>query len=98
MRTELPASPSSPSRLQGKRVAMVLFSYYPSDPRPRRAAEALVNEGMSVDLICLADRHDPHRETLKGVDILRVPLERRRSGRLTYVFQYLSFILISFAL
>src|SRR3954465_4851253 len=40
------------SRLHGKRVGMVVFSSYPSDPRPRRAAEALVKEGMLVDLVC----------------------------------------------
>src|SRR5882724_736773 len=27
-------------RLRGKRAAVLLFSYYPADPRPRRAAEA----------------------------------------------------------
>jgi hypothetical protein len=32
------------------RIASVLFSYYPADPRPRREAEALVEAGMSVDV------------------------------------------------
>src|SRR5688572_4205129 len=32
-------------RLRGKRVAMLAFSYYPLDPRPRRTAEALADEG-----------------------------------------------------
>src|SRR6266478_5008495 len=38
-------------RLRGKRAAVLLFSYYPADPRPRRAAEALVMEGVTVDLV-----------------------------------------------
>jgi len=76
---------------------MVLFSYYPPDPRPRRAAETLVNEGMSVDVICLKDtRAEPTREIVNGVDVLRVPLKRRRGGILSYVLQYSAFLLASF--
>ena len=75
---------------------MVLFSYYPIDPRPRRAAETLVKEGMNVDVICLMEAgRDPKREKLNGVDILRVPLKRRRGGIFAYAFQYLAFLLIS---
>jgi len=75
---------------------MVVFSYYLMDPRPRRAAEALVNAGMHVDVICLREaKADLRRETFNGVDILRVPLQRRRSGAFGYVFQYLAFLLIS---
>jgi glycosyltransferase involved in cell wall biosynthesis len=73
---------------------MVVFSYYPADPRPRRAAEALVKEGMSVDLICLRESGiEPTHETLNGVAIRRVPLRRRRRGPLGYVFQYVTFLL-----
>ena len=85
-------------RLRGKRAAMVVFSYYPADPRPRRAAEALVKEGMSVDLICLrAAGRDARRETAHGVDVLRLPLERRRGGAAGYVLQYAPFVLASLA-
>jgi len=84
------------SSLRAKRVAMVMFSYYPMDPRPRRAAEALANEGMHVDVICLKETGaDPKREIFNGVDILRIPLQRRRTGPVGYVFQYVAFILIS---
>src|SRR4030095_1623208 len=82
--------------LRGKRVAMVLFSYYPSDPRPRRAAEALAYTGMAVDLICLReDPRDPKFDSLNGVEIRRVPISRRRGGKLGYLYQYLAFLLIS---
>lgn len=80
-------------RLRGKRVAVVLFSYYPSDPRPRRAAETLVKEGMDVELICLREAGtDAKREMVYGVDVRRVPLRRRRGGALGYAIQYLSFL------
>jgi glycosyltransferase involved in cell wall biosynthesis len=89
----------SVTALPGKRAAVVVFSHYPSDPRPRRAAEALVQQGMSVDVICLKhSQDDPTREVFNGVNILRVPLQRQRGGKFTYMFQYSAFILISFLL
>jgi glycosyltransferase involved in cell wall biosynthesis len=79
--------------LRGKRVAVVLFSYYPADPRPRRAAEALVREGMKVDLICLREAGtDAKLEMVNGVDVRRVPLRRRRGGVLGYLLQYGTFL------
>lgn len=83
------------SPLAGKRVAMVTFSPYPFDPRPRRAVDVLVKEGMSVDLVCLADGKGPRRESLHSVEVSRVPLKQRRGGKLTYAYQYSAFILIS---
>jgi glycosyltransferase involved in cell wall biosynthesis len=81
--------------LAGKRAAMVMFSFYPDDPRPRRAAEALVREGMKVDLICLAAKGAPRRESLGLIDVVRVPLKKQRQGKLGYLYQYCAFILMS---
>jgi glycosyltransferase involved in cell wall biosynthesis len=87
---------SDKGALRGKRVAMVLFSYYPSDPRPRRAAEALADAGMDVELICLReDPEDLKFDSLNGVEIRRVPISRRRGGILGYLYQYLAFLLVS---
>lgn len=91
-----PSMPGADMQLRGKRVAMVMFSHYPADPRPRRAVDALVNEGMQVDLVCLADGDASTREILNGIEVLRIPLKRRRGGKLAYVYQYSAFILISF--
>jgi glycosyltransferase involved in cell wall biosynthesis len=78
---------------------MVLFSYYPSDPRPRRAAEALADFGMTVELICLRENpQDPKVDACNGVDIRRVPIARRRGGILGYLYQYLGFLLVSSAI
>lgn len=74
---------------------MVMFSFYPEDPRPRRALEALVREGMLVDLICLRGEASPAGEVRRNVDVFRVPLKRRRGGLLAYLYQYAAFILIS---
>lgn len=78
---------------------MVLFSYYPSDPRPRRAAEAFADAGMLVDLICLREGpQDAKFDKLNGVEIRRVPISRRRGGILGYLYQYLAFLIISSAI
>jgi glycosyltransferase involved in cell wall biosynthesis len=75
---------------------VVLFSYYPADPRPRRAAEALVDEGMKVELICLRETAtDPEYEVINGVAVRRVPLRRRRGGPAGYVLQYVSFLALA---
>lgn len=80
--------------LRGKRAAVLLFSHYPSDPRPRRAAEALVNAGMQVDLICLRENAaEPKREVVGGVNLLRIPLRKRRDGKLSYILQYSAFLI-----
>ena len=88
------SSPEHGLGLQGKRVAMVTFSSYPADPRPRRAADALLNEGMTVDLICLADDNEPKREVSGGLNILRLPIKHRRGGKFSYAYNYSAFILI----
>jgi len=87
-------SPAYP-RLAGKRVAMVTFSAYPFDPRPRRAIDALVGAGASVDLICLRDEKAPSRELREGIRILRVPLKHPRRGKMEYALRYGAFITVS---
>jgi glycosyltransferase involved in cell wall biosynthesis len=77
---------------------MVVFSPYPADPRPRRAADALLKEGMRVELICEGDGKSPKREMLDKLEIIRIPIQRRRGGALSYAYQYSAFILISAAI
>jgi glycosyltransferase involved in cell wall biosynthesis len=96
--SRIPGSPG-PAALRGKRAVVVVFSHYPSDPRPRRAAEVLVQLGVHVDVICLKqDKYESRREIYKGVSIRRISLKRRRGGKLSYVFQYSAFLLSSFVL
>jgi glycosyltransferase involved in cell wall biosynthesis len=77
---------------------MVVYSSYPVDPRPRRMVEALVNQGMEVDLICVGDKSVPKHETVKGFNIRRIRVTRRRGGSLAYAYEYSAFILISAAI
>jgi glycosyltransferase involved in cell wall biosynthesis len=71
---------------------VVAFSHYPADPRPRRAAEALIREGMEVDVVCLRDAGAPARERVNGVRVLRLPVPRSRGGAVTYVLEYAAFV------
>jgi glycosyltransferase involved in cell wall biosynthesis len=96
---QLNASAVHSSPLVGKRVVAVVYSSYPADPRPRRAAESLVKEGASVEVICLKETEEELRhELFNGVDVTRVPLKHRRGGKLDYLLQYGSFILLSSAI
>jgi glycosyltransferase involved in cell wall biosynthesis len=97
--TRLPVASPVTLRLTGKRVAAVVYSSYPADPRPRRAAEALAKEGATVEVICLRETgEDPRRDSFNGVDITRIPMKHRRGGKLSYFVQYGLFILLSGAL
>mgnify|MGYP005725326161 CR=1 FL=1 len=79
-----------------KRVLMTTFSYYPRDPRVVREARALVDAGMHVDVICLRDPGMLKKVNLDGVNVFRVDLERKRAGKLRYIWQYFRFFLKSF--
>ena len=77
---------------------MVVFSSYPADPRPRRAVEAFLKEGMHLDLICEADEKLPKREKRDGLEIFRLPITHHRGGKFFYAYQYSAFILLSASL
>jgi glycosyltransferase involved in cell wall biosynthesis len=84
-------------RLRGMRAAVLLFSHYPADPRPRRATEALAAQGVNIDLICLRDGNsEPAHQTYGNINVTRVGLKRHRAGRLAYIAQYAAFVLITF--
>jgi len=91
-------SDSESSGLVGKRMAVVSFSAFPGDPRPRRAAEAFAEAGVSVDVICLKEAGASRKDTFKGIRIDRIGIEKSRHSKLGYVFQYCLFILIAFAM
>jgi len=89
--------PTGPANgLKTKRAAVVLYSYFPADPRPRREAETLAGVGMEVDLICLRELPtDAKSETVNGINVRRISLPRRRDSRFTYLLQYGSFTFLA---
>lgn len=93
-----PATDAPRARLAGKHAAMVVFSPYPFDPRPRRAADALLKEGMTIDMLSEGGGGLPPREKCGGLDITRLPIQHYRGGALSYFYQYAGFILLSAAI
>jgi glycosyltransferase involved in cell wall biosynthesis len=84
--------------LRGKKAGLVVLSSYPFDARPRRAADALVRQGMSVDYICAADGKAPWHEKTNGLNVFRVPIEHQRGGTLAYAYEYSAFTLAAAAI
>jgi glycosyltransferase involved in cell wall biosynthesis len=76
------------------RVGMLVHAYYPSDVRVRREAEALSSAGYDVDVVCLRRKGrtgqagEARSERINGVRVHRLPLERKRGGKLRYFFEY----------
>ncbi len=58
------------------RVGTITFDWYPFDPLVRRLAEAAVDGGCSVDVICLRQPHEKSYEVCYGVRVYRVPMNR----------------------
>ena len=81
-----------------KKILMVVYSYFPQDVRPRREAEALINAGYTVDIICLRLPDQTKFENIFGVDTYRVNISKSRSSRRKYIFLYASFFIRSFFL
>lgn len=76
---------------------MVVHSYYPDDPRVRREAEALANDGWGVDVVCLRGAGQAAREVLDGVSVHRLPVRRHRGRSLAvYLLEYLAFFTLAF--
>ncbi len=89
-------APLDPETLAGRRSGMVVFSYYPQDPRVKREAEALTQAGMKVEVYCLRRKGQKRREVINGVTVVRMRMERVRAGKLRYLWQYAAFTLRSF--
>ncbi|HLZ63930.1 MAG TPA: glycosyltransferase family 4 protein [Ktedonosporobacter sp.] len=59
------------------RVGTVTFDWYPFHARVRSLAEAAVEAGYWVDVICARQRHEPRYEVCNGVHVYRLPINRR---------------------
>lgn len=81
-------------RVSRKRICMVTYSFYESDNRVMRYAEALAARGDSVDVLALRGRNDqPVREELNQVNVLRVQkrIGKNERGKLAYLLRLLRF-------
>ncbi|HYI93639.1 MAG TPA: glycosyltransferase family 4 protein [Bryobacteraceae bacterium] len=80
------------------RVLMMAYSYYESDPRVIREAEAAVEGGFDVDFLTLRRPGAMPSEMIRGVRVFRLNQEKYRGGRhVSYLVAYLLFFLRCFA-
>ncbi len=77
-------------------ACVVAYTFYESDFRVMRYAEALVDRGDQVDVIALRQPGAKRREILKGVRVFRVQ-ERlvNEKGKFAYLFRILKFLVRS---
>lgn len=66
------------------------------DPRVRREAETLAENGYVVDVICLRQPGELKKETVNKVNIIRLPVKRHRQrGIIVYLIEYLTFLFLA---
>lgn len=76
-------------------MGMLVHSYYLRDARVRREAEALVEAGYKVEIICLrapkqpGKTREPSKDKVNNVNIHRIPLVRKRGKTFRYCYEYL---------
>jgi glycosyltransferase involved in cell wall biosynthesis len=86
------ATPPVAPTVTPRRIAMLTHSYYEEDPRVRREAETLADAGHQVEVFALRRPTDPQRESILGVDVRRLGVQRHQGAGLgVYLREYLSF-------
>lgn len=77
--------------MKPKRICFVRMNYFPEEAHVRKNAEALMEAGYEVDVICLRDKGEKAKETFRGARVHRLPLMHKRTSALRYVFEYGAF-------
>ncbi len=89
---------SKSGKEESLKICMLVYSYFPYDPRVKRTTDALTEKGHSVDVICLRDEGENKFEVHEGVRIHRLALMHRRGGHMRYFFNYTVFFLQCFVM
>ena len=84
---------SEQSRENRKRHCMVVHAHYSyGETRVEREAQALIDHGYEVDVICLGAPSEPVLATVDGVQIHRLSVRRHKGGSfMAQLFEYLAF-------
>lgn len=75
---------------------MVVYNYFPNDPRVRREADALIRVGYSVDVICVRDADNVKEESVYGVNVFRLNISKSRESKKKYIIEYFKFFFSAF--
>ena len=81
-----------------RRVCIIRQYYFPQEAHIRRDAQALLNAGYDVDIICLRAPKESLFDRWNRARIYRIPIRHKRSGVISYIIEYLGFFLITFFL
>jgi glycosyltransferase involved in cell wall biosynthesis len=81
-----------------RRHCMLVYAHYPlGETRVEREAQALVEHGYEVDVICLRTPTEPAMVTVDGVQVYRLPVRRRRrNGTIAQLVDYVVFLVLAF--
>ncbi len=82
-----------------RRHCMVVFAHYPhSETRVQREAEALIDHGYAVDVICLGAKKEAVVDTHYNVTIYRLPMARvKRKSLMAQFLDYIVFFALALA-
>jgi len=84
------------SKRAALRHCMVVHAYYPlTETRVQRQAEALVDAGYAVDVICLRDSGERPRDRYRGVEIHRLPVRIEKASLSGQLLAYLRFLVLA---
>lgn len=80
------------------RHCMIVHAHYPlGETRVERQACILVEAGYQVDIICLRNPTEAITETIAGVNVYRLPVQRhKKSGLMIQLWEYLAFFILTF--
>ena len=89
---------ANPTMNSPKRHCMIVHAHYPlGEPRVEREAQALINGGYEVDVLCLRNDREVAFEVVDGVNIHRLPVKRDKSrGRGAQLLEYITFFMLVF--
>jgi glycosyltransferase involved in cell wall biosynthesis len=79
-------------------VAVVAYTDYPFDMRIRREVEALAEEGYEVDVLATRSGSSTRFDRTARVQLHQLPITIRRGSKGRYLYQYLTFLLLSAAM
>jgi glycosyltransferase involved in cell wall biosynthesis len=88
---------SAPPRQAGKRICMLVYSFYEHDNRVMRYARTLAERGDEVDVVALgANEEQPAFENVDGVNVYRIQRrQRNEKNKFSYLFRLIRFCLKS---
>lgn len=80
-----------------REICIIAHSYFPHmDPRVNRQVWTLIENGFSVDIICLKKPDDSLFEVKDSINIFRVPVKYKRGNLIFRIFNVLHFFILAY--